>query len=86
MTWAATRRAFAVTSRALEYGAADAVGTDKGNGARSVDTTFKKGVEVSRSETPDELVRRICGDSKTDQYNRGELLNLFLSGDADRRV
>eukprot|EP00972_Heterocapsa_arctica_P049359 7264848-Heterocapsa_arctica.AAC.1 len=34
MTWAAIRRAFALTLRASEYGASDAVGTDKGNGAR----------------------------------------------------
>jgi hypothetical protein len=83
MTWAAILLAFFFPLRASEYCASDAVGTDTGKGVRGVDITFKKeGVEVSPSETPDELVLCIRG-SKTDQYNRGEFRNHFLSGDAD---
>jgi hypothetical protein len=81
--WAAILLAFFFLLRASEYCAADAVGTDAGKGVRGVDITFKKGgVEVLPSEAPDELVLCIRG-SKTDQYNRGEIRNHFLSGDAD---
>eukprot|EP00972_Heterocapsa_arctica_P056360 8314643-Heterocapsa_arctica.AAC.1 len=65
MTWAAILLAFSFPLRASEYCASDARGTDKGK-LRGVDITFKKeSVEVSPSETSDELVLCIRG-SMTD--------------------
>ena len=81
MLWAAILMAFFYLLRASEYCSPSSVGLAEHRGLRGCDLTFKRaGQEVAPTASPDELIVCIRG-SKTDQYNRGEHRNHFLSGD-----